>query len=331
MLSEGDHVEGYRIERLLDRGNLGPSYLISRDGASFVLRILEHPDPTFQERLRRAGRAQQGVDHPHIVPVREVIETGDGPGLVTEFVRGGDLAAWISRGPHPLAETVEVFSGLVRGLEGFHAAGILHRNLKPSKVLLTQEGVAKVNDFVFGRFDVGDEPRLTGALTTFGTPQFMAPEQFHSAAAVDERADLFSAGCILYEMLTATRAFPGTQLMDIYTAISSADFVPIEQLREGLPPPLIELVRALMATDPGDRPGSAREVLARLEAIAPRLAPTEGRASARAEEETSDAQLGACAQPWTRERLAVTSCVLFAASMAVAAVCGGVLTYSSLP
>lgn len=271
MLNEGDLVSGYRIERLLDQSDLGPRYLISRDGHTSVLRILEHPDPTFQERLRRAGQAQKGADHPHIVSVHEVIETEQGPGLVTEFVQGGDLADWIAAGPHPLAETVEVFAGLMRGLAGFHEAGILHRNLKPSKVLLTEQGTAKVNDFVFGRFDVSDGPRLTGALTTFGTPQFMAPEQFHSAAEVDERADLFSAGCVLYEMLTATRAFPGTQLMDIYTAISSADCVPIEAARPGLPRPLVELVQALMATDPEDRPGSARQVLQRIEALAPLL------------------------------------------------------------
>jgi serine/threonine protein kinase len=278
VLEIGSSVGRYRIEALIGEGDLASTYRVSADGTPYALRVLVVRDSGFSERLRRASLAQANVAHPNLLRVVDVIEANGSPGVVTEFVEGTDLESWIAQGPHRPLEVLILFRQMVDGVRAAHASGLIHRNLKPSKVLIGRavDGGPRVQiaDFLLGkvRQNEGGGAAVTQLGTTFGTPQYMSPEQFRGAASVDERADLFALGCLLYEMSTGRRAFEGKNLLDVYGQVSSGKYRPVDEVRPGLPPWVGQIVSKLLAPEPGDRIQSAAillEELIRLEATRP--------------------------------------------------------------
>jgi serine/threonine protein kinase len=278
VLEIGSNVGRYRIEALIGEGDLASTYRVSADGVPYALRVLVVRDTGFSERLRRASLAQANVAHPNLLRVVDVLEANGSPGVVTEFVEGTDLESWIAQGQHRPLEVLTLFRQMVDGVRAAHAAGLIHRNLKPSKVLIGRavDGGPRVQiaDFLLGkvRQNEGGGAAVTQLGTTFGTPQYMSPEQFRGAASVDERADLFALGCLLYEMATGRRAFDGKNLLDVYGQVSSGKYRPVDEVRPGLPPWVGQLVDKLLAPEPGARIQTASillEELSRLEATRP--------------------------------------------------------------
>lgn len=271
MLEVGSKVGRYEVVRLVGEGDLASTWRVEADGEAYALRVLQVPDPGFAERLRRACDAQRQVRHPNLLPVIEAVEVQDLPGVVTPFVHGSDLERWIAGGPHLPSEILALFRQVVAGVAAAHAAGLLHRNLKPGKILIGRDDLGrpqvKIADFLLGKVRQANPiAAVTQMGTTFGTPQYMSPEQFRGAATVDERGDLFALGCILYEMAAGTRAFDGGGLLEIYTAVAKADYPPLEQVRPGLPSWISDVVGGLLRADPADRIPSATALLEKLDA-----------------------------------------------------------------
>ena len=199
----------YVIEALIGRGGMGAVYRARQRSLDRLVAIKLLPfelgvREDFAERFRREATALARLSHPHIVAVHDFGQADDGHFfIVMEYVEGTDLAARQQQGKLPPAEAIAVVRQICEALEFAHAQGVVHRDIKPGNILLDAAGRVKVTDFGIAQL-AGDEPRaaltITGAL--LGTPEYAAPEQTQPAAVVDERADIFSVGVMLYELLT---------------------------------------------------------------------------------------------------------------------------------
>jgi len=178
------------------------------------------------QRFEREARTLAGLSHPGLAHVYGIDRVDDTCFIAMELVPGEDLAARLSRGALPVAETIDVCRQIAEAVEAAHEAGVIHRDLKPANVVLTPEGKAKVLDFGLAKpTGVAPRPGSThdSVLTTeagrlLGTPTYMAPEQARGKP-IDKRVDVWAFGCVLYECLTGRRAFPGETISDVLAAV----------------------------------------------------------------------------------------------------------------
>lgn len=261
MIAAGERVDRYIVERLVGAGGMAEVYQARHVqlGTRHALKLLTVHRAGLPERLLLEGRIQAQLRHPNVVMVTDVIEHGGRTGLVLEFVDGQTLEALLrERGRLPVEEATRLFASVLAGVGAAHAAGVLHRDLKPGNILLARVGdgvVPKVTDFGIAKL-VLDEPggeRLTVDGTAIGTPGYMAPEQFRRGATVDQRADVFALGALLYEMLGGRPAFAGDSLAEVLTAAASAGFVPLAEVRPEVPARVSAAVAKALSPEPEDR------------------------------------------------------------------------------
>ncbi len=268
MLQVGSTVDGWNIGAVIHQGSMAVTFAVSHNDrpAAYAMKLLFLQEPSFQERLRRAGRTLRTIRHPNLLPIVDVVEIEGNVAVVSEFVDGTNLTGWCEATDHTLTQRVQLFRKACMGLRAAHSHGLVHRNLKPAKILVGLTGHPYIHDFMLGKvLDGPAEKAVTQMGTTFGTPQYMAPEQFRGASSVDERADVFSMGCILFEMVTGRRAFDGTGVVEIYQQVNTGDRPKLHDLRPDCPPALEKLVSEMLAPDPDDRVPSVRELIARLD------------------------------------------------------------------
>jgi serine/threonine-protein kinase len=213
------------------------------------------------------------VDHPNVVRAIDADAHAGFPYIVMEYLEGKDLEHRIARrGPLPPEEVMAYMAQAARGLAHAHEKGIIHRDIKPTNLFLTKDGIVKVLDLGFGELlcDVAKkaDPFDTDEGALVGTTDYMSPEQL-SYEAIDPRTDLFSLGCTMYRLLTGAFAFPGETREDRLVRRLHAPHVPITDLRPDLPYPLVRIVDRLLATRPEDRYQSAAEVAEDLEILLP--------------------------------------------------------------
>jgi hypothetical protein len=232
-----------------------------------VLHERHHRDPAAAGRFAREAELARLLDHPNLVGVHDVVELEGRPTLLMDLVEGRTLAELIAA-EAPLAETrvLELAQGIANGLWVAHAAGVIHRDLKPANILL-DEGehgtVPRIADFGMARatsFSGVD----AAALTVLGTPDYMAPECL-DPLAIDPRADLYALGCIIHEMATGT---PPYSAATPFAVLEAHRHAPVPGLPASYSPGLAALTHRLLAKQRGDRPQSARAVVAELSAIA---------------------------------------------------------------
>jgi len=206
----------------------------------------------FSERFEREARSIAALNHPHICQLYDV-----GPNyLVMEFVEGSPL-----KGPLPVEKAAEYAGQILAALDTAHHKGITHRDLKPANILVTKQGI-KLLDFGLAKLKTAPLTETDGTVTQpltaqgqiLGTLQYMSPEQLQGKEA-DARSDLFSFGCVLYEMLTGKRAFEGASPASVIAAILEREPAPLH-----LSPPLERVIRTCMAKDPDERIQTARDV-----------------------------------------------------------------------
>ena len=277
-------------------------------------------DPSRRERLRREARAAARLSHPNVVQVYDLEEDEErGDAIVLEYVQGQTIAELLRAGPLPVEQAVELAGQVAEGLAAAHAAGLVHRDLKAENVVVTAEGRAKILDFGLVKpLDPGADSTVTEHGAVLGTYRAMAPEQAEGVE-VDARADLFSLGVLLYEMLTGRSPFQGATPVATLRNLTGAAPRPLEEVRPELPGDLAGLVHSLLEKDPERRPAGAREVVARLRgstmvsagALAPQVAPSR---PATEREETS--ALSTLRRPWRTLAGAVGVLVLLAAASA---------------
>jgi len=258
-LGTGDRLGVYEVIALLGRGAMGEVYRardtrLGRDVAIKVLPAAFANDPDRLARLEREARLISQVNHPNICTLFHIVDEC----LILELVEGETLQQRLIRGPLPLREALRYAAGIAAALEAAHGKGIIHRDLKPANIKITSAGTIKVLDFGVAKLaedsEAGDgAPDITAALggtkegVLVGTVAYTSPEQA-MGDRVDRRSDIWAFGCVLYEMLTARRAFHGTAVADTLGAVMRGE-PDWSILPAATPPELRKLLRRCLEKD----------------------------------------------------------------------------------
>ncbi|MEW6186301.1 MAG: protein kinase, partial [Thermodesulfobacteriota bacterium] len=262
----------YQVKKFLGEGGKKKVYLtqdtlLDRDVA-FALIKTEKLDQASHQRIRREAQAMGKLgDHPNIVGIFDMGEENGQPYVVLPLMPGGDVEGLIEKAPErrlPIEQAISITKSVCKGLEYAHVKGIIHRDLKPGNVWLTADGTARIGDF--GLALAVELSRLTQEGMMVGTYYYMPPEQA-MGGEVTTRADLYSLGAMLYEMVTGRPPFTGDDTVAIIGQHINTPPVSPSWHRPDLPPPLAALIMRLLEKDPSKRPASASEVLKALEAI----------------------------------------------------------------
>jgi len=257
-LAAGDVIARFEVLELLGEGGMARVYRVRdrADGAERALKVLRAEHAGTARRLRREARAQQVLDHPNIVKALEVVDCDGTPALLMELVEGPTLQDHLRGGLLSIHEVDRMGRELISAVAAAHDAGHLHRDLKTSNVLLSRAGPTwhvRITDF--GLTKIRDSPpdgsTLTGML--MGTPGYMSPEQARDAKNVDERADVFSLGCVLYELATGARAYDGDDRLDVLVRVIRGAHESPARLRAELPPRIVAAIEGCLQPRLDDR------------------------------------------------------------------------------
>jgi serine/threonine protein kinase/predicted Zn-dependent protease len=284
-LRAGERVDHFRVIAPVGRGGMGVVYRaedehLRREVALKVLPAFVSGDVEQRRRLLHEARAAAAVNHPNIASVYQVGEAEGRVYIAMELIRGPSLRKRLDAGRLSLEETLAIAEQILRGLARAHQAGLVHRDLKPDNVMLTEEGVAKVLDFGLAKHlhasPAGDvSAAVLGSRTPsgalFGTPGYMSPEQVQGHA-LDHRSDLFSFGVLLYEMLAGQSPFKGESVFDLLTAIVREEPAPLPPLNPEVPLSLAQLVERCLAKRPEDRFPDAESLAQELSRMAQKAA-----------------------------------------------------------
>lgn len=250
----------YRLDRPIASGGMG-SVWRARDvrlGRPVAVKLLHEriaADPRAVHRFRREALAAAAVDHPGLAAVLDFVEEDGRAVLVMELVEGESLAAVLAReGPLAPARAVAIADALLDGVEAAHRAGIVHRDVKPSNVLLARDGSVKLTDFGIARIDGEETVTHDGAV--FASAPYVAPEQLSGDAATPA-TDVYAVGVLLYEMLCGRRPFEGETPAAVAMARLAAEPVPLTQRWPGAPRALVSVVHRALRRDPSRRWPSA--------------------------------------------------------------------------
>ena len=279
-LEPGHRLGPYEVIAAIGAGGMGEVYRatdsrLKRDVAIKVLPASMSADPDRLARFQREAEVLAALNHPQIASIYGLEEvdsrSGSGPvrALVMELVEGPTLADRIAQGALPLDEALAIARQIADALQAAHERGIVHRDLKPANVKVRPDGTVKVLDFglakALGRDgatsnsgDIANSPTITSPAMTqagmiLGTAAYMAPEQARGRTA-DKRADIWAFGCVLFEMLTRRRAFPGEDVTDTLAAVVKSD-PEWSALGTDVPPRVRQALRACLQKDPRQRVG----------------------------------------------------------------------------
>src|SRR5215467_10936880 len=230
----GTRLGSLEITALLGKGGMGEVYRardnkLKRDVAIKILSDEFSCDPARVSRFQREAEVLASLNHPNIAAIYDLQEANETRFLVLELVEGETLAERIVRGPIPVGEALDIAKNICEALEAAHEGGIIHRDLKPANVKITPEGKVKVLDFGLAKAmepgpatTLSNSPTLsvmaTSAGLILGTAAYMSPEQARGENT-DTRTDIFSFGCVLYEMLTSRQSFQGKTVSDVLASV----------------------------------------------------------------------------------------------------------------
>jgi len=276
------YIGKYRIKGELGRGGMGAVYLAEQPGLGREVAIKEliqsaAADPVALKRFLQEAQVMARTSHPNLVQVHDIELMGEANYIVLEFVRGKSLRDWLLRGPIPLPQVFAVMHGVLQALDYAHKRAIVHRDMKPENVLLSDEGMVKVADFGIARLtdDSGVGGTATKTGTTVGTPQYMSPEQVASSK-VDGRSDLYSTGIMFYELVVGQPPFTASEADGPFTLMAKhvqAPPKPPSVHRPGLDPGLEEVILKSLSKRPEDRYQTGQEFDDAIARVAERICP----------------------------------------------------------
>jgi serine/threonine-protein kinase len=256
----GDRIAHFRVRSKLGEGGMGVVYAADDEKLRRIVALKVLPSigqAAKRARFLREARSAAAVSHPNVATIYEVGEDEGRVYIAMEYLRGASLRAHVSE-RLPTEEVQRVARGIATALARAHAQGVVHRDLKPDNVMLTEEGVVKVLDFGLATAptsapDVAEvEPTLTAEGQILGTPSYMSPEQA-KGRALDARTDVFSCGVMLYELATGRRPFTGQGALEILVAIERDAPVPPSRLEPRVPPSLEAVILRCLEKNPAAR------------------------------------------------------------------------------
>src|ERR1700690_336195 len=269
LLKPGDLLAGkLRIERVIGRGGMGVVYCAQHEllGQRVAIKILLPAVASNKEvvaRFLNEARAAAAIEGEHVARVLDVATLEDGrPYIVIEYLDGADLSQVLeARGPLPVIETVDCVLQALEALAQAHARGIVHRDFKPSNLFVARRSdgttLVKVLDFGIAKaaqpMNVLENASMTRSNSVLGSPQYMSPEQLRNAKNVDARADIWSTGLTLYELLTGATPFAGESFGELFVAILEQSPAPIRHKRPDIDPRLEAVVLRCLRRDVGER------------------------------------------------------------------------------
>jgi serine/threonine protein kinase len=260
---DGDEFGRYRLISLIGQGGMGKVYrahdtLMQRDVAIKVLPVELAMEPGYRERFQREAFTAARLNEPHIIPIHESGEFDGHLYLVMPVIDGTDLGVLLQRdGPLSAQRALRIVQQLAQALDTAHAAGLVHRDVKPSNALITRHDTAYLIDFGVAHDSAATQ--LTGTGILVGTLAYMAPERF-SAGVADSRADVYALACLFYECLTAAQPFAGDSLAQQMHAHLVSEPPRPSARQVGVPPGFDEVIARGMAKDPDQRYRTAGEL-----------------------------------------------------------------------
>jgi serine/threonine-protein kinase len=256
----------YQIGEMIGTGGMADVYIgedtrLSRKVAVKVLRQDLAKDPSFLSRFKKEALAAAGLNHPGIVAVYDSGEEGTNSYIVMELVTGVTLREILMSGPAiEISRSLEIISGVLDALAYSHAHGIVHRDIKPGNVMLTEFGDVKVMDFGIARATDDAGATMTNTWNVVGTAQYLSPEQATGEIA-DHRSDIYSVGCLFYELLTGQPPFSGDTPVSIAYQHVSGELIKPSLINPELDPNLDRILEVALAKDPASRYQSAQLML----------------------------------------------------------------------
>jgi serine/threonine protein kinase len=260
MFEIGETIDRYVIEGEIGRGGLATVYKVrhKRLLTAHAMKVLFISRGPIAERLVLEGRIQANLRHPNIVHVSDVLDVNGAPVLLMDFIDGPTMKQWLSGNRPSLSQSIFLFTKILDGMAHAHAHGMIHRDLKPDNIMLAPDPAGwmpKLMDFGLAKLlDDGHSTGNTRAGATMGTPEFMSPEQVRDSADVDERADIFSLGCIFYQLLTGKSPFRADDIVGVFNAITKEDPPKPSTVVPAIPAALDNLVLHMLAKERDDRP-----------------------------------------------------------------------------
>ncbi|MFL5340499.1 MAG: serine/threonine protein kinase [Gemmataceae bacterium] len=252
---KGQRLGDYFLLKRLGKGATGSVYLAQQQSLErqVALKVLSKhlaDDPTFVLRFQREARLMAKLDHPHIVRAHAVGEERGYHYLAMEFVDGHTLGSWLVRlGRIGVGDALHVVMATLDGLQHAHDHELIHRDIKPDNILITNTGVVKVADLGLAK-GIADDMTLTRTGHTTGTPLYMSPEQTRDAKYIDGRSDIYSVGCMLYRCLTGRAPFEGDTFIELFEAKQRGTHVPARKLNDEVPERLDHIIERMLAKDP---------------------------------------------------------------------------------
>ena len=271
----GRGFAGYAIEKQIGSGGMGEVYLAhdARLGRRVALKLLRPGlvgDSEQRARFLREARLASALDHPNVCTVHDVGEAAGRLFIAMQYVEGETLRQVIDGRPLPLDGLLSITLQVADALAEAHERGIMHRDIKAGNIIVTPKGQAKVLDFGLAKLlEVAEgeaETHLTMTGAVMGTPASMSPEQA-KGERVDQRSDIFSFGCVLYEMATGGIPFKGRTRAEVIGALLHKPHAPAAEVNEEIPARLSALIDRALAKEPADRYQSVREMIADLRQV----------------------------------------------------------------
>jgi serine/threonine-protein kinase len=249
-------ADRYQLDELLGRGSMGEVWRATDQllGRRVAVKLLRTGEATDTERFRLEALTAARLNHPHVVSVYDFGSDRDQLYLVMECIDGWSLALERSlRGVLPPPEAAALAAQVAAGLSAAHRHGVIHRDIKPANIMLTTDRTAKITDFGIARFADEADRTLTATGKIVGTADYLAPERALGRSA-HPAADIYSLGCVLYQLLTGRAPFQGATSLAVVQQHVDAVPVPPARLRPDIPQPLSDYVLRLLAKDPAQRP-----------------------------------------------------------------------------
>ena len=284
LFQSGENFRGYVIERLLGKGGLGAVYLVRHEMLDTLcaLKVL-YPEvakenPSYIKRFLREAKLATRIRHPNLVAVHDCgfDAARNAYYLVMDYVAGGDLRQAIAfAGKFEPEKAVRIVAQVASALEAAQPFDVVHRDIKPENIMLQPDGTVKLVDLGIAKASNVDESLKTTTDSVFGTPTYVSPEQALSAADVDARADVYSLGVVLFEMLCGRVPFEGKTAPQVLAQVLSDDPVPdVRDFNRDVPPMLAVLVRRMCVKERERRLANPTALLAELAKLGYDLGPT---------------------------------------------------------